>query len=74
MAELDAGASVQLPIAAGRQAYVVCAEGAAELSGGKGTPLGLTRHEAARISGDGPLVITAGDSKAHVLLLEMKAG
>jgi redox-sensitive bicupin YhaK (pirin superfamily) len=72
--ELDAGRSVTLLIATGRQAYVVCAEGSAELTGGKGAPVVLARHEAVRVAADGPLVITAGDNKAHVLLLEMRAG
>eukprot|EP00967_Tisochrysis_lutea_P089533 scaffold127499_cov31-Tisochrysis_lutea.AAC.4 len=72
--ELDPGNTVSLSISKGRQAYVVCAEGMAELSENKGAPLALARHEAARVTGDGDLHISAGKEPAHVLLLEMKRG
>jgi len=51
----------------------VCAEGAAELGGGKGAPMALARHDAARVSGDGLLVISAAGQPAHVLVLEMSS-
>lgn len=81
VAELDPGKSVSRPLASGRQAYLLCVEGAlraADASGGGGgssKACDLVRHDAAEVRGDGgTLQLTAGAEGCHLLLLEMAAG
>ena len=77
-AELDASKSVSLPIADGRQAYLLCVEGGLVAKGAAavadGSSCTLSRHDAAEIRGEGELVLSAGEGGAHLLLLEMAAG
>jgi len=72
-AELEAGRSVAFAIKPGRQAYLLCVEGALELAGAVETPLKLERHDAAELKGDGELLLTAGPA-SHLLLIEMAKG
>ena len=82
VAELDAGSQVTLPLAAQRQAYVLCVEGKIALSdasSGSVAPIQLVRHDAAEIrcaeGGGGEICLAAPtDSSAHILLLEMAHG
>ncbi|KAG5178957.1 RmlC-like cupin [Tribonema minus] len=71
--ELDAGASASLPLAAGRQAYMVCIEGKVSLAGGK---LELSARDAAQLFGGtkgSTLDFTAGEGKegAHFMVIEL---
>ena len=74
--ELAPNKNVEFEIKPGRQAYLLCVEGAVTTSGGE--PLQpspqLLQHDAAEIRGEGTLRLTTGDDPAHVLLLEMAAG
>ena len=76
VAELAPNKNVEFEIKPGRQAYLLCVEGAVTTSGGE--PLQpspqLLQHDAAEIRGEGTLRLTTGDDPAHVLLLEMAAG
>eukprot|EP00928_Gymnodinium_smaydae_P083374 TRINITY_DN66612_c0_g1_i1.p1 TRINITY_DN66612_c0_g1~~TRINITY_DN66612_c0_g1_i1.p1 ORF type:complete len:285 (-),score=43.27 TRINITY_DN66612_c0_g1_i1:260-1114(-) len=82
VADLDIGSQVTLPLAAGRQAYVLCVEGKVALSdasSGAVNPVQLVRHDAAEVrcgqGGGGEICLAApADSSAHVLVLEMAHG
>jgi redox-sensitive bicupin YhaK (pirin superfamily) len=71
--ELDAQQSVPFPVRAGRQAYLVCLEGAVALDGADGRSEQLRRHEAAEATGPQELRVTALESGAHCLVIEMAA-
>jgi len=76
-AELEPGRHVEFELARGRQAYLLCVEGAIEAGGsgaGDDKPIQLVRHDAAEWRGEGVLRLTAGDAGAHLLLLEMALG
>ena len=74
--ELDASMSVSLPIAKGRQAYVLCVEGGmvARDAASAEVSCTLARHDAAEVRGEGELQFTAGADGAHLILMEMAAG
>lgn len=74
VSELEPEQLVSLPLAAGRQAYLLCVEGAVTLSDAGASGVALQRHDAAEIRGDGEIRVAAGAEPAHVLLLEMAAG
>jgi redox-sensitive bicupin YhaK (pirin superfamily) len=66
--EISPGASTQLTIGEGRQAYLVCIEGSASVNGTV-----LDRHDAAEILGSTVIEAssTSDDAKAHLLVVEM---
>jgi len=73
--ELEAGKSVEFALKTGRQAYLLCLEGAIDISGAVEAPLPLQRHDAVECRGDGEMTITSAASTAsHLLLVEMQAG
>jgi len=75
VSELNPSQTVSFPLPAERQAYLLCVEGKVmvhDSSGGAST-CELVRHDAAEIRGGGTLELTASESGAHVLLLEMAA-
>lgn len=65
VAHLDASANLELSIDDGRQAYLLCMEGA--ISGNVGD---LEQHDAAQL-GSGSYKIKATDKGGHVLVVEM---
>lgn len=70
--ELDAGASLELRVGAGRQAYLLCVEGSAAIKADDGSNgPDLERHDAAAIKGEVALTFTAGAEGAHLLCVEM---
>jgi redox-sensitive bicupin YhaK (pirin superfamily) len=74
VSELEPGKTVSLPLPKGRQAYLLCVEGAVTAREAAGGDLyELVRHDAAEIRGDGTLDLSASAQGAHVLLLEMAA-
>jgi len=76
VAELDAGATLPFEVGAGRQAYVLCVEGAAAFSEPAAAPLvALARHDGCEVVGCAgtPLEVSAGDGGAHLLYFEMAA-
>ena len=80
VAELERGQTVDFALRRGRQAYLLCVEGAVSAGGtasdsGDDPPRALVRHDAAEFRGEGSLRLTAGEAEgAHVLLLEMAEG
>ena len=78
VAELTPLQTVALPLGPGRQAYLLCVEGAVAASDGNGGDASgarrLVRHDAAEVRGEGELRLTSGEEGAHVLLMEMAAG
>ena len=74
VAELEPSHRVQFDIKPSRQAYLLCVEGAVDVSG-DGAAVGLRRHDAMEIRGEGVLGLAAtADAPAHVLLMEMAEG
>jgi len=74
VAELDAGVSVKLGLASGRQAYALCIEGAIEIgTTGKDSSeeAELERHAAAELFGKAEITFTATSKGAHILVVEM---
>lgn len=77
VSELDTDAApLELALGSGRQAYVVCVDGALAVNDGQAT---LQRRDAAAIVGEdgGPTALKlapAGDKGAHLMLIEMKKG
>lgn len=69
--ELDAGARINFSLGAGRQAYLVCLEGALRLAHAKGAEE-LDMHEACEVGGQQALELSAGPAGAHCLLVEMR--
>lgn len=81
VSELDPDQQLTFKLEAGRQAYLVCIEGAVELadasSGGdseSGECSQLEMHDAAELRGAGELRLKASTQGTHVLLIEMAAG
>ena len=79
VSENDAGVEHSVELGAGRQAYLVCIEGSAQLAGPPGEEGGAVQLEArdaaALVAGSSvplPVTITAGKAGAHLLLIEMK--
>jgi len=73
-AELEPSRTVEFPLTHGRQAYLLCVEGAMQAGGGAAEddkPIQLVRHDAAEWRGQGTIRLTAGTTGAHLLLLEM---
>lgn len=62
VAEMDPGVTLPLSVEAGRQAYLLCMEGAAG---------DLGRHDAAELAAGAELSLTAGGEGAHLLVVEM---
>lgn len=72
--ELSPGKAIELSVSSNRQAYFLCIEGAATIKGhaSSSEPVATHAHDAARINGaDAPLTVEAGDSGAHLLVVEM---
>jgi redox-sensitive bicupin YhaK (pirin superfamily) len=67
VSELDAGLTMEFPLAEGRQAYLKLIEGSIELNGTM-----MEHGDAAEVRGE-PLRISATEA-AHLLLVEMKKG
>ena len=67
---LDAGAELPMPLAQGRQAYLLCVEGAIQLRG-EGGAAPMAMHDAAKLWGPSELTIRA-TTEAHCLVVEMK--
>ena len=77
MTELDAGAALPLVVGDGRQAYLLCVEGAAAFrTEGDSRTAELERHDAMEILGRSatPIEVAAGEAGAHILYFEMAAG
>lgn len=76
-AELAPGAALELPLAAGRAAYVLCLEHSVRLEGGggAGADLAMAQHDAVEATGPAVLRFTAppGGEGAHLLAIEMAA-
>ena len=75
--ELDAGAALPLVVGDGRQAYLLCVEGAAAFrTEGDSRTAELERHDAMEILGRSatPIEVAAGEAGAHILYFEMAAG
>jgi quercetin 2,3-dioxygenase len=71
--EIAAGSEATFQLGSGRQAYLLCIEGECEVSGAA-APVVLNRHDAAEITGQGPLTVrpTQGSSSGtHCLIVEM---
>lgn len=73
VSEIEAGNSASLDIREGRQAYLLCMEGTAQIDGSHGS-VTLTRHDAAEIYGANSIVAapTSGAEGTHLLLVEME--
>lgn len=70
----DARTKLNFEVKGGRQAYVVCLEGATEVDHGADACAELTRHDAAEVVGPQALIFsTPKEGYAHVLVLEMAA-
>lgn len=73
VSELEPGKEVSVPLAAGRQAYVICAEGSATVNGDART---LYMRDALEVKNpssgsDDELRFVAGQDGAHVVVIEM---
>ena len=71
--EVCFGQTVHFELQEGRQAYLLCIEGDALISGAHGQE-SLTRHDAAEVFGPNTFAVTAqgaNQSPAHLLLVEM---
>lgn len=69
--EVSAGNTATFALGAGRQAYLLCIEGSAVITGAHGTET-LDRHDAAEVFGENTFSVTpAADAPAHMLLVEM---
>ncbi|MEW5298528.1 MAG: hypothetical protein WDW36_001642 [Sanguina aurantia] len=70
VSESDAGVAHTTPLAARRQAYIVCIEGSLKLN-----DVQLDMRDGARVIGSDtvttPLVVTAGPGGAHFMMIEM---
>ena len=74
VAEFPIGAPPKpLPIASGRQAYLLCVEGSIEVQGGGSKSKTLSQHDAAELYGplDACTVGPTGGATGHVLVFEM---
>ena len=80
VAEVSPGHSVAYSLKSGRQAYLLCMEGDAVITGDHGVEETLARHDAAEIFGKNDFSIRPGglqseasvaSSPLHVLLVEM---
>ena len=69
VSELDAGTSLPLTVPEGRQAYLLCMEGAVDDAGGA---VGLERHDAAELSAGASLNLIAGAKARAERLLVME--
>ena len=69
--ELEPGVALPFATAAGRQAYMLCVEGAFAVNAGSETAATLERHDAAEFSSGADVVLLAGAKGAHVLVVEM---
>ena len=75
--EIAPGAAVEMTLAPGRQAYLLCMEGAAAVDS-QGQAMGsMVRHDAARVGAGGAgghvRVAAQGAEVAHMLMVEMAA-
>jgi hypothetical protein len=68
VSEIDNGYIVNAEVAEGRQAYMVCIEGAASLNDGA---VSLEMRDAVEIVGPVHLNIGSSCDKTHVILIEM---
>lgn len=57
-----------------RIAYVLCIEGAMDVTGAHATAERLVQHDAANISGPNKLTFTASQGGVHFILISMSAG
>jgi redox-sensitive bicupin YhaK (pirin superfamily) len=76
VAEIDPKTTLPFELREGRQLYFLCLEGQVTLGhqSGQASMLdSLEAHEAAELSGEQRLEVSAQDSGAHCLLLEMAA-
>ena len=65
--ELEPGVAAQLAVPSGRQAYLLCVEGGAEVSNGET----IVRHDAAELTSGAELTLTARTKGTHLLVVEM---
>jgi len=72
--DLDPNVSVELPIAANRQAYVLCVEGQeVALSSTEQEKVVVQQFDAAKVVGPMTLKVQSSATRAHVLVVEMAA-
>jgi redox-sensitive bicupin YhaK (pirin superfamily) len=68
VSELDAGTTISFDVGTDRQAYLLCIEGKLKVNNEA-----LEERDAIEIRGGGKLTLAAPqDSKAHLLMVEMK--
>lgn len=70
VAVVSPGGQVELPIAAGRQAYMLCVEGSARAAL-EGDQVEISQHDALEVHAAGRLAVAAGLEGAHMLVVEM---
>ena len=73
VAEIQKGGGRELPIQAGRMAYVLCISGQVGVTGAHGTSEQLEQHDAAQLPGPNKELRFAAQTDAHVLVVEMGA-
>ena len=72
VAEIDSGKTINFELKEGRQSYLLCIEGDVSIQGSPSS-IQLSRHDAAEIIGKQQLSFSSqNDSKAHLLMVEMK--
>ncbi len=72
VAEITTGNTVSFDLANGRQGYLLCMEGSAQLEGAHGSE-SLDRHDAAEVFGSNSFTVTPlNGQSAHLLLVEME--
>lgn len=71
VATISPHSKVELSILAGRQAYMLCIEGSAQVGLG-GEREELVQHDALEVHSEGALAVGAGLHGAHVLIVEME--
>lgn len=70
--EVSAGNTVRYELAEGRQAYLLCMEGEASVTGQHGGDI-LSQHDGAEVFGPNTFEVapTASTASSHVLMVEM---
>ena len=72
--EVMPGNTVELKLEAGRQGYLLCVEGTADISGSDQLSHQLEQHDAAEVFGTYTFTVTPseGVTSVHMLLVEMQ--
>ncbi len=69
--EITPGNEVEFTLEDGRQAYLLCIEGRAKVTGEHGEEY-LDRHDAAEVFGSNKFTVSTDEQGAHLLLVEMR--